>query len=151
MSGNTKDKIAVRNNAGKTTPAATAPMANAYANATVLEKIENLAVTFRNMKCNETSSQFLFLNIKGNDKSNQTPYVWLITELKKSHHFVTIKRGRERGEIRIVSRSSFVSKYSEVAGSIPAPVSYSGLSGTERCGEHRVNIPSCLLPLYTCD
>ncbi|KAF3504727.1 hypothetical protein F2Q69_00043308 [Brassica cretica] len=44
MFGNTKDKIAVRNNAGKTTPAATAPMANAYANATVLEKIENLAV-----------------------------------------------------------------------------------------------------------
>jgi len=38
MSGNTKDKIAVRNNAGKTTPAATAPMANAYANATVPEK-----------------------------------------------------------------------------------------------------------------
>ncbi|KAL0677588.1 hypothetical protein Bca4012_005569 [Brassica carinata] len=33
MSGNKKDKIAVRNNAGKTTPAATAPMANDYANA----------------------------------------------------------------------------------------------------------------------
>ncbi|KAF2551723.1 hypothetical protein F2Q68_00034164 [Brassica cretica] len=47
MSGNTKEKIAVRNNAGKTTPAATAPMANAYANATVLEKIKNLAATFR--------------------------------------------------------------------------------------------------------
>ncbi|WZY92981.1 hypothetical protein YC2023_065310 [Brassica napus] len=28
MSGNTKDKIAVRNNAGKTTPAATAHMHN---------------------------------------------------------------------------------------------------------------------------
>ncbi|WZZ50682.1 hypothetical protein YC2023_050789 [Brassica napus] len=54
MSGNTKDKIAVRNNADKTTPAATAPMANAYANATVLEKIENLALTFRHRKCNET-------------------------------------------------------------------------------------------------
>jgi len=38
MSGNTKEKIAVRNNAGKKTPAATAPMANAYANATVLDK-----------------------------------------------------------------------------------------------------------------
>ncbi|KAL0667955.1 hypothetical protein Bca4012_030659 [Brassica carinata] len=38
MSGNLKDKIAVRNNAGKTTPAATAPMANAYANATVPKK-----------------------------------------------------------------------------------------------------------------
>ncbi|KAL0676832.1 hypothetical protein Bca4012_004813 [Brassica carinata] len=73
MSGNTKDKIAVRNNAGKTAPAATAPMANAYANATVLEKIENLAATFRHRKCNETSSRFLFLNIKENDKSYQTP------------------------------------------------------------------------------
>ncbi|KAF3516534.1 hypothetical protein DY000_02059918 [Brassica cretica] len=38
VSGNTKDKIAVRNNAGKTTPAAPAPMANAYANATILAK-----------------------------------------------------------------------------------------------------------------
>ncbi|KAF2607068.1 hypothetical protein F2Q68_00045167 [Brassica cretica] len=38
MSRNTKDKIAVRNNAGKTTPAATAPMANAYANAIVPKK-----------------------------------------------------------------------------------------------------------------
>ncbi|KAF3567927.1 hypothetical protein DY000_02016951 [Brassica cretica] len=84
MSGITKDKIAVHNNAGKTTPAAAAPMANAYANATVLEKIENLAATFHHRKCNETSSRFLFLNIKGNDKSYQTPYVWLITELKKS-------------------------------------------------------------------
>ncbi|KAF3553840.1 hypothetical protein F2Q69_00011941 [Brassica cretica] len=73
MSGNTKDKIAVRNNTGKKTSAATAPMANAYANATVLEKIENFAVTFRHRKFNETSSQFLFLNIKGNDKSYQTP------------------------------------------------------------------------------
>ncbi|WZZ27230.1 hypothetical protein YC2023_010631 [Brassica napus] len=33
MSGNTNDKITVRNNAGKTTPAATAHMANDYANA----------------------------------------------------------------------------------------------------------------------
>ncbi|KAF2565237.1 hypothetical protein F2Q68_00025685 [Brassica cretica] len=73
MSGNTKEKIAVRNNAGKKTPAATPPMANAYANATVLEKIENLAATFRHRKCNETISRFLFLNIKGNDKSYQTP------------------------------------------------------------------------------
>ncbi|KAF2610519.1 hypothetical protein F2Q70_00012329 [Brassica cretica] len=73
MSANTKEKIAVRNNDGKTTPAATAPMANAYANATVLEKIENFAATFRHRKCNETSSRFLFLNIKENDKSYQTP------------------------------------------------------------------------------
>ncbi|KAF2616822.1 hypothetical protein F2Q68_00039796 [Brassica cretica] len=36
----------VRNSAGKTTPAATAPMANAYANTIVLEKIENLAAIF---------------------------------------------------------------------------------------------------------
>ncbi|KAF3607694.1 hypothetical protein DY000_02044793 [Brassica cretica] len=73
MSGNTKDKIAVHNNAGKTIPTATAPMANAYANATVLDKIENHAATFRHRKCNETSSRFLFQNIKGNVKSYQTP------------------------------------------------------------------------------
>ncbi|KAF3560579.1 hypothetical protein DY000_02015114 [Brassica cretica] len=73
MYGNTKDKIAFRKNAGKTTPAATAPMANAYANATVLEKIENLAATFRHRKCNEKSSRFLFINIKENDKSYPTP------------------------------------------------------------------------------
>ncbi|KAF3487904.1 hypothetical protein F2Q69_00055746 [Brassica cretica] len=88
MSENTKEKIAVRNNAGKTTPAATAPMANAYANATVPEKKRkknrNLAATFRHRKCYETSSRFLCLNIKGNDKLYQTPYVWLIAELKKS-------------------------------------------------------------------
>ncbi|KAL0649779.1 hypothetical protein Bca4012_092470 [Brassica carinata] len=73
MSGNTKDKIAVHKNAGKTTPAATAPMVNAYANATILEKIYNLAATLRHRKCNETSSRFVFLNINGNDKSYQTP------------------------------------------------------------------------------
>ncbi|KAF2564177.1 hypothetical protein F2Q70_00017451 [Brassica cretica] len=72
MSGNTKEKIAVRNIAGKKAPAATALMANAYANATVFEKIENLAATFRHLKCSETSSRFLFLNIKGKDKSYQT-------------------------------------------------------------------------------
>ncbi|KAF3523847.1 hypothetical protein F2Q69_00049623 [Brassica cretica] len=48
MTGNTKEKIAVRNDAGKTTPAATAPMANAYANAIVPKKNrKNLAATFR--------------------------------------------------------------------------------------------------------
>ena len=73
MSGNTKDKITVHNNAGKTTPAATAPMANAYANGIVLEKIKNLATTFRHRKRDETSSRFLCLNIKGNDKFYQTP------------------------------------------------------------------------------
>ncbi|KAF3592462.1 hypothetical protein DY000_02021086 [Brassica cretica] len=48
MSGNTKEKIAVRNNAGKTTPAATTPMANAYAKAIVPKKNrKNLATNFR--------------------------------------------------------------------------------------------------------
>ena len=73
MSGNTKDKITFRNNVGKISPAATAPMASAYANATVLEKIENLVVTFCHRKSNETSLRFLSLNIKGNDKFYQTP------------------------------------------------------------------------------
>ncbi|KAL0689459.1 hypothetical protein Bca4012_089137 [Brassica carinata] len=73
MSENTKDKIAVQNNAGKTTPAATAPMANTYANATVPEKIENLAATFRRRKCYEMSSRFLYLNIKEKDKFYQIP------------------------------------------------------------------------------
>ncbi|WZZ08474.1 hypothetical protein YC2023_094395 [Brassica napus] len=58
MFGNTKVKIAVRNNAGKTTPAATAPMANAYANATVLEKIENLAATFQYRKLTKRARDF---------------------------------------------------------------------------------------------
>ncbi|KAF2571526.1 hypothetical protein F2Q70_00002180 [Brassica cretica] len=78
MSGNTKDKIAVRNNAGKTTPAATAPMENAYVNATVLEKIKNLAATFRPRKCNETSSRFLFLSTKvsrGKKEAQQIGYI----------------------------------------------------------------------------
>ncbi|KAF3590822.1 hypothetical protein DY000_02022735 [Brassica cretica] len=73
MSGNTKDKIVVRNNDGKITPAATAPIANAYANATVLKNIENLVATFRHRKSNETSSGFLCLNIKWSDKFYQTP------------------------------------------------------------------------------
>ncbi|KAF2532420.1 hypothetical protein F2Q70_00029521 [Brassica cretica] len=73
MSGNTKGRVAVRNNAGKTTPAATAPMANAYANATVLEKIENLVATCRHGKRSKTSSRFLHLNRKGNDKICQPP------------------------------------------------------------------------------
>ncbi|KAF3588174.1 hypothetical protein F2Q69_00028576 [Brassica cretica] len=75
MSGNMKYKITVRNNAGKTTPAATAPMANAYANAIVPKKNrKNLAATFSHRKCNETSLRFLFLNIKRNDKP-QNPLV----------------------------------------------------------------------------
>ncbi|KAF3568873.1 hypothetical protein DY000_02014485 [Brassica cretica] len=73
MSGNTKDRVAVRNNTGKTTSAATAPTANAYANATVLEKIENLVATYRHEKRTKTSSRFLHLNRKDNDKIYQTP------------------------------------------------------------------------------
>ncbi|KAL0749396.1 hypothetical protein Bca101_031399 [Brassica carinata] len=73
MSGKTREKIAVRNNAGKTTPVATAPIANSFGNATILEKIENLVAIFRHMKSNETSSRFLSLNIKENDKFDQTP------------------------------------------------------------------------------
>ncbi|KAF2590411.1 hypothetical protein F2Q70_00038353 [Brassica cretica] len=87
------NKIAVRNNAGKTTPAATAPMANAYVNATVLEKIENLAATFRHRKCNETSSRFLFLNIKGNDKSYQTPEHGALVGTRPKGHVALGARG----------------------------------------------------------
>ncbi|KAL0814243.1 hypothetical protein Bca101_070686 [Brassica carinata] len=79
MSGNTKEKIAVRNNAGKKTPAATAPMANAYANATVLEKIDNLAVTFRHRKCNN------FRSLRGGRKRTQLGR-YVATELKPALH-----------------------------------------------------------------
>ncbi|KAF3521704.1 hypothetical protein F2Q69_00048214 [Brassica cretica] len=44
MSGNTKEKIALRNNAGKKTPAATAPMANAYANATPRDSLASALI-----------------------------------------------------------------------------------------------------------
>lgn len=73
MSENMKGKIEVPKSTGKTTPAATAPKANTYTNATVLEKIVNIVATFRHMKSNETSSQFLCLNKKGNNKFYQTP------------------------------------------------------------------------------
>ncbi|KAF3571255.1 hypothetical protein F2Q69_00059191 [Brassica cretica] len=72
MLRNTK-VIAVRNNAGKTTPAATARMANTYANAVVLENIENLVASCRHGKRTKMSSRFLHLNRKGNDKIYQTP------------------------------------------------------------------------------
>ncbi|KAF3487526.1 hypothetical protein F2Q69_00052600 [Brassica cretica] len=91
MSGNTKEEIAVRNNAGKKTPAATAPMVNAYANATVLEKIENLAATYCHKKCNETSSRFLFLNIKGNDNSYQTPVKLVLPKPQKTPRLIAEK------------------------------------------------------------
>ncbi|WZZ00157.1 hypothetical protein YC2023_072485 [Brassica napus] len=61
MSGYMKDKLA----------ALTAPMANAYANDVVFNKIENLAATFRHRKSTKTSSRFLPVNTKGNDKSYQ--------------------------------------------------------------------------------
>ncbi|KAG5384938.1 hypothetical protein IGI04_036408 [Brassica rapa subsp. trilocularis] len=63
MSGYMNDKLA----------ALTAPMVNAYANTVLFNKIENLVATFRHRKSTKTSSRFLFLNIKGNDKSYQTP------------------------------------------------------------------------------
>ena len=63
MSGYMKDKLA----------ALTAPMANAYANAVVFNKIENLVATFRHRKSTKTSSRFLPVNKKGNDKSYQNP------------------------------------------------------------------------------
>ncbi|KAL0722998.1 hypothetical protein Bca4012_037597 [Brassica carinata] len=84
MSGNMKEKVAVCVNDGKTTPAATVPTANAYANATVLEQIKNLAAAFRHRKSTKTSSQFLYLNRKGNDKIYQTPKIHLVTKLEKS-------------------------------------------------------------------
>ncbi|KAF3596463.1 hypothetical protein DY000_02021813 [Brassica cretica] len=96
MSRNTKEKNAVRNNAGKKTPAATAPMANAYANTTVLEKIENLAATFRHRKCNETSSRFLYLNIKGNDKSYQTPEKFVLPKTAENPNVNREKRKRNK-------------------------------------------------------
>ncbi|WZZ04493.1 hypothetical protein YC2023_090414 [Brassica napus] len=50
MFGYMKDKLA----------ALTAPMANAYANAVVFNKIENLVATFRHRKSTKTSSKNLF-------------------------------------------------------------------------------------------
>ncbi|WZZ60698.1 hypothetical protein YC2023_060805 [Brassica napus] len=102
-----------QNNAGKKPPAATAPMANAYANATILKKIENLAATFRHRKCNETSSRFLFLIIKGNDKSYQTPYVLLITEQKKSQC------------VRVLPKHVFRKHFGRKSSGIKASLSFS--------------------------
>ncbi|KAF3569731.1 hypothetical protein F2Q69_00059758 [Brassica cretica] len=97
MSGNTKEEIAVRDNAGKKTPAATAPMDNAYANGTVLETIENLAATFRHRKCNETSSRFLLLNIKGNDKSYQTPVKLILPKTADTPRLIAEKGSATNG------------------------------------------------------
>ncbi|KAF3522813.1 hypothetical protein F2Q69_00046053 [Brassica cretica] len=89
MSGNMKDKIAVRNNAGKTTPAATAPMANAYANAIMPKKIEKtLPRLFASRKCYETSLRFLCLNIKENDKFYQIPVSVEILRRKQAGLFL---------------------------------------------------------------
>lgn len=68
-----KDKIGVPNNAGKTTPEETAPMAYACTNATVFKEIENLASTTRPRKGTKTSSKFFCQNRKVNDKIYQTP------------------------------------------------------------------------------
>ena len=51
-----KDKLAARNNTGKTILVVTDPMANAYANAAMLEKLENLVATFHHRKSTNTSS-----------------------------------------------------------------------------------------------
>ncbi|KAF2547618.1 hypothetical protein F2Q70_00021534 [Brassica cretica] len=50
----------VRNNTGKKTPADTAPMANAYANATVLEKIEKLVATLATGSAMKRARDFSF-------------------------------------------------------------------------------------------
>ena len=63
MSGTMKDKFA----------ALTSPMANAYANAVVLNKIKNLVATFCHEKSTETSPRFLYLNRKGNDNFLSNP------------------------------------------------------------------------------
>ncbi|KAL0713450.1 hypothetical protein Bca4012_020428 [Brassica carinata] len=73
MFGNMKDEVAGRINVSKTISAVTAPLANAWANAAGLEKIKNLVAAFRHRKSTQTSSQFLYLNRKGNDKICQTP------------------------------------------------------------------------------
>ncbi|KAF2575465.1 hypothetical protein F2Q70_00003951 [Brassica cretica] len=56
MSGNMKDKVA----------ALTAPMANAYANDVVLDKIKNLVATICHGKITKTISLVLCLNRKDN-------------------------------------------------------------------------------------
>ncbi|KAF2586262.1 hypothetical protein F2Q70_00035475 [Brassica cretica] len=63
MSGYMKDKLA----------ALSAPMANAYGNAVEFNKIENLVATFRHRKSTKTSSRYLPLNTKGNNKIYPTP------------------------------------------------------------------------------
>ena len=65
-------KPAARNNAGKKNPAATALMANAYANTAVPEKIKNLVAIFRLRENTKTSSRFHHPNRKGNDKIYQS-------------------------------------------------------------------------------
>ncbi|KAG5384178.1 hypothetical protein IGI04_035648 [Brassica rapa subsp. trilocularis] len=87
MSGNTKDKIVVCNNAGKTTSAATAPMANAYANTTVLEKIKNLAFGSLPNKRNLNALRFYQNTFsEGKTRSPKTAEKTLATELKTTLH-----------------------------------------------------------------
>ncbi|KAL0689673.1 hypothetical protein Bca4012_089351 [Brassica carinata] len=56
----------------KKNPAATALMANAYANTAVPEKIKNLVAIFRLRENTKTSSPFHHPNRKGNDKIYQS-------------------------------------------------------------------------------
>ncbi|KAF3558830.1 hypothetical protein F2Q69_00013766 [Brassica cretica] len=60
MSGNMKEKIAVHNKAGKKTQAATTPMANAYASATVLEKLKTLLRLFATGSTMKRARDFSF-------------------------------------------------------------------------------------------
>lgn len=62
-----------RQNTGNSTPATTTPMANANANATELDEIENLVAIFHHKKSTKTRSWLLFLNRNGNNKIYQTP------------------------------------------------------------------------------
>ncbi|WZY87020.1 hypothetical protein YC2023_033404 [Brassica napus] len=75
MSGYMKDKLA----------ALTAPMANAYANAVVFNKIINLVATFRHRKSTKTSSRFLPVNTKGHDKSYQNPKTLVLMDKFTRH------------------------------------------------------------------
>ncbi|KAG5375562.1 hypothetical protein IGI04_040158 [Brassica rapa subsp. trilocularis] len=100
MSGYMKDKLG----------ALTAPMANAYANAVVFNKIENLVATFRHRKSTKTSSRFLHVNKKGNDKSYQNPVnksrcVRVLPKHVFRKHFGRIKLKKETQQNDYTARS----------------------------------------------
>ncbi|KAG5384605.1 hypothetical protein IGI04_036075 [Brassica rapa subsp. trilocularis] len=77
MSGYMKDKLA----------ALTAPMFN---------KIESLAATFRHRKSTKKTSRFLFLNVKGNDKSYQTPLLGRYVATEHAHAARSLRSNRAR-------------------------------------------------------